>query len=589
MEKQNLCNQGIAAGLILVTSALSVLCVGPAEAAKNTPETIPLTSHADPVPTRLHVSADGHFLQREDGSRFVWLADTVWALQKLNPTDLARYMDDRAARGFNVLQGPNLRGWPENPTSPENYVKGVNYAGQPAFLGNNTDTPNEPYWQYVDYMVNAANSRGLYIALVVMWGNEYNLAFGTDTQKANRLGVWLGTRYRNNLNVIWIVSGEFDLIGTSPITSAQKAMFAAVGQGLKTGSLGNHLITAHPAEELSSTAFQSEAWFDFNMEQGGHAMRDNPNIYGFMTTEYGATPTKPALDGEVTYEETAVNWNIANGVFTDYDVRKSAYWSVFAGGFGFTYGDEYMFQLYRPGDTWYNPTWANMGTPNGYWYDKLGVPGAVDMRHVRALMELHTAAWIPDQAVISSAIGTGTSHRQAVRASDGSFAFVYIPDGGATTVNMAHVGNTQVTASWYDPRLGYTSSPIGSYANTGTLTFTPPSSGTGNDWVLRLEGTGTPVPLDFTPPIATITAPANNATVPKNKVTTIGATATDNVQVSKVEFYIGTTLTCTDTAAPYTCTWSVPAPPNRTYSLQVKAYDPAGNRGSSSVVNVTSK
>ena len=553
------------------------------------PETIQLASQAVAVPTKLHVSADRHFLEREDGSRFVWLADTVWGLQKLNPADLATYMNDRAARGFNVLQGPNLRGWPENPASPENYVKGVNYAGQPAFVGNDTDVRNEPYWQHIDYMVNEANNRGLYMALVVMWGSEYNLAFGTDTQKANRLGVWLGTRYRNNLNVIWIVSGEFDLIGNPPITDAQKAMFRAMGQGLKTGSLGNHLVTAHPTQELSSTVFQTEAWFDFNMEQGGHAMRDNPNIYGLMTSEYAATPTKPALDGEVTYEETAVNWNIANGVFTDYDVRKSAYWSVFAGGFGFTYGDEYIFQLYRPGDTWYNPTWANMGQPNGYWYDKLGMPGAGAMRHLRALMESHAAAWIPDQSVITSAIGTGTSHRQSVRASDGSFAFVYIPDGGATTVNMARVRSTQITASWYDPRLGTSSTPIGTYADTGTVTFTPPSNGPGRDWVLRLEGTGTPDPLDVTPPVAAITSPANSATVARNKTFTISATATDNVRVSKVEFYIGTTLACTDTTAPYTCSWDVPAPPNRTYNLQAKAYDATGNTGASAVVNVTSK
>jgi hypothetical protein len=53
--------------------------------------------------------------------------------------------------------------------------------------------------------------------------------------------------------------------------------------------------------------------------------------------------------------------------------------------------------------------------------------------------------------------------------------------------------------------------------------------------------------------------------------------------------YVGSTLTCTATAAPYTCTWNVPAPPNRTYSLQAKAYDGMGNTGSSSVVNVTSK
>lgn len=36
--------------------------------------------------------------------------------------------------------------------------------------------------------------------------------------------------------------------------------------------------------------------------------------------------------------------------------------------------------------------------------------------------------------------------------------------------------------------------------------------------------------------------------------------ASDNFGVVKVEFYVGATLTCTDTVAPYTCAWQVPNP-----------------------------
>ena len=36
-------------------------------------------------------------------------------------------------------------------------------------------------------------------------------------------------------------------------------------------------------------------------------------------------------------------------------------------------------------------------------------------------------------------------------------------------------------------------------------------------------------------------------------MTSISATAADNVRVSKVEFYVGTALVCTDTTSPYTC------------------------------------
>jgi hypothetical protein len=61
------------------------------------------------------------------------------------------------------------------------------------------------------------------------------------------------------------------------------------------------------------------------------------------------------------------------------------------------------------------------------------------------------------------------------------------------------------------------------------------------------------------------------------------------VGVTKVVFYVSGTLTCTDTASPYTCTWRVPSRSGVKYQLSVKAYDAAGNIGTSSVVNVTSR
>jgi hypothetical protein len=93
---------------------------------------------------------------------------------------------------------------------------------------------------------------------------------------------------------------------------------------------------------------------------------------------------------------------------------------------------------------------------------------------------------------------------------------------------------------------------------------------------------------DSTPPAVTITSPLNEAPVNKNSTVTISATASDNVSVTKVAFYINGKLTCSDMTSPYTCTWKVPGAPGRTYQLQAKAYDGQGNVGSSSIVTVTS-
>jgi subtilisin family serine protease len=95
--------------------------------------------------------------------------------------------------------------------------------------------------------------------------------------------------------------------------------------------------------------------------------------------------------------------------------------------------------------------------------------------------------------------------------------------------------------------------------------------------------------LDTTPPTVAITSPANGGTVAKNTVVTIQATASDDVGVTRVELYVGTTLACTDTTSPYTCAWTVPKGASQQFSLQARAYDAGGNVSASAVVRVTSR
>nr|WP_250546408.1 Ig-like domain-containing protein [Geobacter sulfurreducens] len=90
---------------------------------------------------------------------------------------------------------------------------------------------------------------------------------------------------------------------------------------------------------------------------------------------------------------------------------------------------------------------------------------------------------------------------------------------------------------------------------------------------------------DTTVPVITLTAPANKATVSGTVAMT--ATATDNVGVSKVEFYVNNVLKSTDTTAPYVYNWDTRAVANGTYILTAKAYDAANNTGYSLVLSVT--
>jgi beta-lactamase superfamily II metal-dependent hydrolase len=90
---------------------------------------------------------------------------------------------------------------------------------------------------------------------------------------------------------------------------------------------------------------------------------------------------------------------------------------------------------------------------------------------------------------------------------------------------------------------------------------------------------------DTTPPTTSITAPLNGATV--SGTTTVTASASDNVGVTKVEFYLDGALKSTDTTSPYSWSWDTTTATNGAHSLTSKAYDAALNVGTSTAINVT--
>ncbi|MGC3999502.1 MAG: Ig-like domain-containing protein [Anaeromyxobacter sp.] len=90
---------------------------------------------------------------------------------------------------------------------------------------------------------------------------------------------------------------------------------------------------------------------------------------------------------------------------------------------------------------------------------------------------------------------------------------------------------------------------------------------------------------DTTVPTVALSAPAAGATL--TGAVAVTATASDNVGVTKVEFYAGAALLGTATASPWTITWTTTGDANGTYSLTAKAYDAAGNSAVSAARSVT--
>lgn len=90
---------------------------------------------------------------------------------------------------------------------------------------------------------------------------------------------------------------------------------------------------------------------------------------------------------------------------------------------------------------------------------------------------------------------------------------------------------------------------------------------------------------DVTVPTVVVTAPAAGATI--SDTVTVSASATDNVGVVGVQFFVdGVALGVEDLLAPYSVAWNTTTVTTGSHSLSAVARDAAGNRGTAAAVNV---
>jgi hypothetical protein len=425
----------------------------------------------------LRVSENQRFLTTTDGQPFFWLADTGWELfHRLKKDEAERYLKRRAEQGFTVIQAVVL--------AEMDGLHTPNTNGRVPFWNDDPTKPNEEYFRHVDEVIDLAAKYNLYIGLLPTWGDKvFKDRWGTgpevfDVNNAKTYGRWLGERYKNKSNLIWVLGGDRNPRDGSQDVAIWRAMAAGVVEGV--GGNAAALLTYHPQPSAtcsSSPWFHQDEWLDFNMLQTGHC-RDTP-VWKLIAGDYARTPLKPVINGEPIYEEHPVCFNWKDlGHSNAYDVRKAAYLSVFAGSCGHTYGCHAMWQFY---DRFRDP--VNM--PMRPWHESLDLTGANQMKFLRALIESRPVLdRVPDQSLVSNEGPSDAERIQATRGKD--YAFVYTAYGKPVVLNMGKISGVKVNAAWYSPRNGEVKS-AGSFDNKGTQSFTAPSAGQGQDWVLILD------------------------------------------------------------------------------------------------------
>lgn len=439
-----------------------------------TPSATPTIQTGSPAfPLKLAADPNARYLVDQNNQPVLIIGDTPWSLiGQVSKEDADFYLRDTAQRGFNsvvitLVESHYADNAPRNFYGDDPYL--VYEGGVPRF-----DTPNEAYFAHADWVIRKAGDYGLQVILAPNYlgccGDGYvdELASSVNSLAVvQAYGTFIGNRYKDFPNLIYVWGNDTNPCGNNDsstgCTVSQKinAMAAAV-----KAADPNHLHTFHSSPEYSAADIKEThnySWIDFNITYTYLPVQGN------VLNDYNRSPSMPSFLFESHYER---DWNNASPL----DTRKEAYVAILSGASGNHYGN--------------NPIWhmnsISLNGINDSWKNHLDDEGRADMVHVKNLFASRNwVALVPDQthSVLTDGYREGSNYAAAARTSDGSTVIVYTPSQRELTIAMNQVNGSAAQAWWYNPRDGVAQS-LGTFANSGSQGFTPPTSG---DWILVLD------------------------------------------------------------------------------------------------------
>ena len=261
----------------------------------------------------------------------------------------------------------------------------ANANGDKPWLNDDPARPTTPTSATSTRSSSSANQQGLVLAMLPTWGYYVNDRAVLNAANARGYGRWLGARYKDAPNVIWVNGGD-------RIATGFEDVYRELARGLREGDGGAHLITYHPCGWRSSSQyFHGDDWLGFDMIE---TWTEWSKVYPAVLADTLLSPRKPVVLGEGAYENGP---EYPQGPITPLIVRRQAWWAVMAGGFP-TYGQDQMWRM-EPG-----------------WDQTFDTPGAA---HVARMKEIVTALpwWemAPDQGLFATGVGSERTLNTALR------------------------------------------------------------------------------------------------------------------------------------------------------------------------------
>ena len=479
--------------LLRITAVLMtvlVITLGTIRTASQSAKNAPAPMSA-PAQTRypLKASSNGRYLVDQNDTPVFLLGDAPQgALALLDETQWTHYLADRRSRGVNIIWVMALCAQ----TSSINGLGAVGcnssmqtYDGIAPFTSGNgqttydISTPNNAYWLRVDNYINLAGRYGITI-LLNTWDTSglTPLMEASGSAKMYNFGEFLGNRYKNLPNIIWMSGCDFQ---NWKANSTDNTLIENLMAGIASVDK-NHLQTTE-LDYNRSMSLDDPLLAPYTSLDGVY---DYYCTYGEVYRAYNAAPV-PVFFVEGYYEHaTPENWTSALPSTTAEILRRQEWWSWLAGACGHIYGNMNIWPFVKN------------------WQNDLGSIGVTQLRYLASFMK--RIAWynlVPDQRhIIVTAgygtpnLGTGdkaciidTDYATTAYFADRSGSVSYMPVNTTLTVAMSRFRGP-VNAKWFDPTKGsYWTIPGSPFHNSGEKKFaTPGKNSAGNsDWVLLIE------------------------------------------------------------------------------------------------------
>jgi hypothetical protein len=428
-------------------------------------------------------SANPRILVDQNNVPFLMVGDSPHSrpFSNLSTVNAAAYLADRASRGINCLwvnlfDVRPVEGRPDgsllNGTKPfTKTIPGTHYY--------DLTTPNEAYFAHVDQIIQIAAKDDIVLMIDPLeTAGLLPTALANSPTRCRSYGRYLGHRYKNFPNIIWLSGNDFQKWRVP----ANDAVITSVALGIKAED-PNHLQTVE-LNYQASCSLDDPNWariVDLNLAYTYYA------TYAEVLHCYNQSPKIPVFMGEANYE---YEMNGGEDFGSPHVLRMQEYWTMLSGATGQLYGNKY--------------TWRFLADGNSH----LDSPGVVQLEYMENLFK--TRKWydlVPDQRHTFVTAGYGhfissgppatpargrfaqNNYVTAAVTPDGTLGMAYLPQGGTIIVAMSKLQNG-ITARWFDPTNNTFRAIAGSpFPNRGTRRFTSPGkNGAGDlDWVLVLQ------------------------------------------------------------------------------------------------------